>query len=71
MTSVYRPHENFLTFLSQILADLIFLLQSKVEKQGIEALDTTLSFDEIQVINENIEYLTKSLGVNNEYFIVN
>ncbi|CAB4003188.1 Leucine--tRNA ligase, cytoplasmic [Paramuricea clavata] len=37
--------------------------KSKVEKQGIGALDTTLSFDEIKVLNENIEYLTKSLGL--------
>ena len=42
---------------------LFFPLQAKVEKQGIGALDTTLSFDEIKVVNENIEYLTKSLGV--------
>jgi hypothetical protein len=46
-------------------------LQSKVEKQGIGALDTTLSFDEIKVLNENIEYLTKSLGVSQYILIVN
>ncbi|XP_046853769.1 leucine--tRNA ligase, cytoplasmic-like [Xenia sp. Carnegie-2017] len=37
--------------------------KNKVESEGIEALDTTLSFDERNVLNANIQYLTKSLGL--------
>ena len=39
-----------------------------MESQGIGALDTTLTFDEKSVINSNIEYLTKSLGVSKMLF---
>ena len=31
-------------------------------------MDTTLSFDEMKILNENVEYLTKSLGVSTRSF---
>lgn len=37
--------------------------KSKVEEQGIGALETKLSFNETSILKENLEYLSKSLGL--------
>lgn len=38
-------------------------IKESVEKEGPSALDTTMAFDEMQVLEENLEYLTKALEV--------
>lgn len=43
--------------------------REKLEKSGLQALSLTLEFNEIDVLNQNIDYLTNTLDVSSdEYF---
>ena len=39
------------------------MAKEKVEKHGIQAIDLTTEFDEVDVINKNIDYITATLDV--------